>query len=276
MKNYFVLPYKRGSQAAKRIKEGIRAKMIRLVGSRWRPTARKLVINWGHTQPPLNIGVQVLNRPVAVVNAVNKAVALAQLYGANIAIPDFTTNVNEARQWFDTDPNTVVFCRTLLRSSGGKGIVIAKSAAELVNAPLFTKRVKKRDEYRVHVFQGAVIDVAHKRLKNGKATEENRNAYVRNHENGWIFAHQNVVCPDNVKEIAVKAVNALSLDFGAVDIGVNKAGEAFVFEVNTAPGLENQQTIQAYINAFNNYKKKEEEKDENARALFPQAQFRRR
>jgi D-alanine-D-alanine ligase-like ATP-grasp enzyme len=43
------------------------------------------------------------------------------------------------------------------------------------------------------------------------------------------------------------------LDFGAVDIGWNDDAGACVFEVNTAPGLENS-ALAAYVEAFNNYK----------------------
>ena len=110
------------------------------------------------------------------------------------------------------------------------------------------------------MFKNEVIDVVQKRLRNGVKDQEGRNEYIRNLANGWIFAHENVNCPDNVKQEALKAVAALELDFGAVDVVVDKEGKAYVLEVNTAPGLENQQTIQAYTNAFNNYKKKEEEK----------------
>lgn len=268
----FVLPYKAGSQAVKQIKTRIAAKTIKLAGSRWRPKPTRAVINWGHTAPPLDIGNKVLNRPQQVAAAVNKLQAFTILKEAGVQVPTFTNSQQVSASWFAEKAKTIVFCRTLLRSSGGKGIVIAKSAADLVYAPLYTERIRKKDEFRVHVFGDQVIDVAEKRLKRGKATEENRNAFVRNHENGWIFAHENVVCPENVKNEALKAVRALGLDFGAVDVGVDKNGVAYVFEVNTAPGLENQQTIAAYVQAFNNYKKKEEEKE----YVKPRAVFTRR
>ena len=256
----YVLPYKRGSRAVNNIKKGIGAKTIRLLRSRWKPNKNKIVINWGHTAPPINLGVNILNNPGYVAYAVNKLAALSHLLAKGVSVPDFTHDKNVVMGWLTEKKPHVVFCRTLLRSSGGKGIVIAKTPLDLVAAPLYTKRVKKVDEYRVHVFNNIVIDVVQKRLRNGLANQDNRNTYVRNMENGWIFAHQGVVCPENVKQEALKAVAALGLDFGAVDIGVDKKGVAYVFEVNTAPGLENNQTINAYVDAFNNYKKKEEEK----------------
>lgn len=257
---YFVLPYIQGSKAVKRIKAGIGAKSIKLVNSKWRPKPTRIVVNWGSSQPPIDLGTKLLNKPGNVGVATNKLHALICMRDNGVNVPVFTNRLEVAREWF-ADRKAVVFCRTLLRSSGGKGIVIATSADALVNAPLYTKRVRKADEFRVHVFKGEVIDVAQKRLRNGLANAENRNSYVRNHDNGWIFAHNNVVCPDEVKQECVKAVTALGLDFGAVDVVICKdTGRPVILEVNTAPGLENTQTITAYINSFNNYKKKEEEK----------------
>lgn len=259
---YFVLPYKRGSHAARVISRGIGAKQVRLVRSRWRPKLTRLLINWGHTNPPIDVGNQVLNKPEATALAVNKLAALRRMQEAGVRVPRFTDSKAEAAQWLAEKPDTVIFCRTMLRASGGRGIVIAKNNLDLVQAPLYTKRVKKQEEYRVHIFRGGVIDVAQKRLRRGFAGHADRNAYVRNFHNGWIHAHDNVVCPDSVKEISIQATQALGLDFGAVDVGLTAKGLPFVFEVNTAPGLENQQTINAYINAFNNYKLEEEQKNE--------------
>jgi glutathione synthase/RimK-type ligase-like ATP-grasp enzyme len=39
------------------------------------------------------------------------------------------------------------------------------------------------------------------------------------------------------------------LDFGGVDIGWNQRHGAAVFEVNTAPGIE-ETSLQAYVEAF--------------------------
>lgn len=254
MVKLFVLPYNRASKSAKVISRALNAKRIKLRNSRFTWNVKKLIINWGQTND-IGFGFYV-NHPSRVSAAVNKLNALTILKECGIKVPAFTSNVNEARQWFDANPDAVVFCRTLLRSSGGKGIVIAETADQLVRAPLYTKRIKKAEEYRIHVFDGEVIDVVKKKLRNGQAGRQGRNPYIRNHDNGWVFAHDNVECPDNVKQEAVKAVTALGLNFGAVDIGVTKKGLPFVFEVNTAPGIENDVTIKSYINAFNNYKNK--------------------
>ena len=58
-----------------------------------------------------------------------------------------------------------------------------------------------------------------------------------------------MVISDTLKEAAVKAVNSLGLDFGAVDICEDEEGNPYVFEVNTAPGIEGT-TVEKYHTAF--------------------------
>lgn len=250
----YILPYRRYSQSVQVLKDNLNIKSIKLEGSKWKPADNKIVINWGNSNPPVPIGNNVLNRPEAVLSATDKLTTLHVLYSWGIMCPEFTSDIEVARSWFDNNNKIVVFCRTKLRSSGGEGIVIAKSKDQLVPAPLYTKNVSKAAEYRVHVFKDKVIDVAQKKLRNGVKDQAGRNKYIRNVENGWIFAHENVVCPEEVQFEAVKAVAVLRLDFGAVDIAINKDGQPFVFEVNTAPGIENNKTIKAYVDEFTQYK----------------------
>lgn len=260
MKKMYVLPYRQGSSGARTIAKGLDAKQLKLQGSVWKPGGNKLVINWGNTDSPIQLGGQVLNTPSKVSQAVNKLDAFRKLEAAGVPVPKFTDSIHEAAKWFMAD-KVVVFCRTMLRASEGKGIIIAETAAELVPAPLYTLRVFKDKEYRIHVFKGQVIDIAQKKLRNGEKEREGRNRYVRSHNNGWVFAHEGVECSDAVRETAINAVKALELDFGAVDIAVTKKGKPYVFEVNTAPGLENQKTIDAYLHAIQQYKQEQEKQN---------------
>jgi glutathione synthase/RimK-type ligase-like ATP-grasp enzyme len=53
-----------------------------------------------------------------------------------------------------------------------------------------------------------------------------------------------------LQEAAIRTVEILGLDFGAVDIIWNKKQDRYyVLEVNTAPGLEGE-TVVRYANAF--------------------------
>ena len=144
-----------------------------------------------------------------------------------------------------------VLCRTLLRANSGRGIVVAKKPEELVDAPLYTRYTPKTKEFRVHTSaKFGIFDIQEKRKR--KESEKSEVPYIRNHDQGWVFCRENVACPDDVKLEAEKAVQALSLDFGAVDIGYHPTYGAFVYEVNTAPGLEGQ-TCESYSAFFKRF-----------------------
>ncbi|GAG47489.1 unnamed protein product, partial [marine sediment metagenome] len=73
---------------------------------------------------------------------------------------------------------------------------------------------------------------------------------IRNTDNGWVYCRGGVDAPEAVITAAVRAVDCLGLDFGAVDIGYNEHYDrCAVFEVNTAPGLEGT-TLDKYFEAF--------------------------
>jgi hypothetical protein len=116
------------------------------------------------------------------------------------------------------------------------------------NAPLYVKYLKKKYEFRVHVFCGEVIDYVEKKAKLDR-DPSTFNEYVRSHANGWMFCRDGVYHSDGVKAEAVKAVSALDLDFGAVDVIIHE-GLPYVLEVNTAPALEGT-TLERYAYAIN-------------------------
>lgn len=140
-----------------------------------------------------------------------------------------------------------MFCRTRLQSHSGGGIVIAESIDDLVNAPLYTKYIKKKKEFRVHVFNQEVIDIQEKRKSHDVANVDFR---IRNHASGFVFCRDNIVEPSDLRTVSIAAVTTLGLDFGAVDVIYNeKQDKCYALEVNTAPGLEGT-TLQSYINKF--------------------------
>ena len=148
-----------------------------------------------------------------------------------------------------SSPSTKVVCRHLLRSNSGRGIEIIDPGVDIPDAPLYTEYVKKASEWRVHVAFGNVIDVTRK-IKD--PTREVTNWQVRNHDNGFIFVRESGEPPcQSIITHALKAVDLLGLDFGAVDVIWNQHQErAYVLEVNTAPGLDGETTLNAYTKAI--------------------------
>jgi hypothetical protein len=122
------------------------------------------------------------------------------------------------------------------------------------DAPLFTKGVDNCGEYRVHVFNEEVILYQKKSRKvdaDGLVEiAEGETADVRNLASHWIYRTENLKPTPQIEELALASVEVLGLHFGAVDIIKDAEGDLFVLEVNTAPGLGNTKTIEAYINAF--------------------------
>jgi hypothetical protein len=118
----------------------------------------------------------------------------------------------------------------------------------------FTKKVQIVEEYRLHMFKGRSIRAGVKKLRDGFTVGRNASEWIRSYDGGWRIVYDGFESKKAMREIAAKAVEALGLDFGAVDVGKLADGTYIVLEVNRAPGLEGG-TVNAYVNAitaFNN------------------------
>lgn len=249
----YIYPYKLGSESAKALRAKLSAKLGRRIllvkpDGRFKPRRSDKVINWGSsTLPKWDFAKPDLNFPTQIALAANKLLTLTRLHEAEIPVPEFTTNREEAQQWL-ADSSTVVVRHTLTGHSG-QGIEIV-TEGEVPVAPLYTKYKKKRAEYRVHVFGGQVIDTVQKKKRNAEERPSNFSTFIRSHATGWVFCRDGITnCPTR-NATAMGAVTALSLDFGAVDIIYNEhENKYYVLEVNTAPGLEGT-TLDKYVEAI--------------------------
>ena len=241
-----VLPYKEGSESAKNLAVNLNAKLLKSnSNSRF---FKSPILNWGNSKRILASLGSVLNNPKRVRKAVNKLEAFKVFKACEVSIPDFTTDYEVAKCWIE-DENMVV-ARALLESHSGNGITLAKTIEELpIDSKVYVKYFPKMYEFRVHVFNGKVIDYVQKRKRDGLDESQGYNKYIRSHSNGWVFCRDNAMVKDHVKTLAVKAVNALRLDFGAADVAMMSNGKAVVLEVNTAPALQGT-TLEIYTNAI--------------------------
>lgn len=237
--------YNQGSKSAKALAEALGIKRLKREGAPIQ--IRGGLINWGCSAFQRKIVHDgVLNSPDCVAVATNKLKTFNALKGS-VAIPEFTESAEEAKKWLAGGVKVVE--RHKLTGHSGEGVRIVEQEQELQNAPLYVKYINKKEEYRLHVFRDRVFFIQRK-ARNKDIPDDKVNWQVRNHGNGFIFAHKDVDVPDAAKKEAITAIKELGLDFGAVDIIYNeKQNKYYVLEVNTACGLEGT-TLEKYVEVF--------------------------
>ncbi len=250
MNNTMLYPYKAGSASGRALAQALGIRRISHRNSTFRGNPRKTIINWGASRLPEEVGkCQVVNTADAVNRASDK---LKFFVNADCRKPAWFTDEDTALLHAVSTNDTIVV-RHVLNGNSGEGIELVEPGGVLPYAPLYTAYVPKKQEYRVHVFGGEVIDVQRKARRRDVA-DGDVNWKVRNHANGFIFARNAEALgeiPEDVLVQATQAVSSIGLDFGAADVVFNeRSGLAYVLEVNTSPGLEGS-TLDNYVNAFN-------------------------
>ena len=229
-----------------------------------------VIVNWGSgIALPSNLvrdNIEILNHPDAINKASNKISCLRILEAADVPSLEFATTRTGAEAFFTESSETKVYCRKQIRSHSGRGIVIAGSSSELVEAQLYTNRFLNDIEYRVHVFAGEVIDIQQKKKMSSERLAEkgitSTNTDVRNLMHGWSFTrtdirlkHEDGSFLTDLIAIPLQATEALGLTFAAIDLAYNSATqELVVIEVNTAAGQKVKTTTNFnYVNAIQKY-----------------------
>lgn len=218
------------------------------------------VVNWGSWQVPNFIPtegakIKTLNKSPSVKTCSLKS-TFFEAVGGTVRIPKFTTDLVKAMEW--VKEGRLVLGRKN-KGSGGTDIVFSDgSPSDFSSSQFWTVYKKKAAEYRVHVFRDSILLVQKKVLRstdeNGDPIDKtNVDFRIRNHDNGFIFQRNDFTPPEDALVQARKAVECVGLDFGAVDVIYNQSeGQAYVLEVNTAPGLEGS-TVDDYARAINSF-----------------------
>ena len=182
-------------------------------------------------------------------NLIDKCAQYRWFSANNIPCPEYTFSREDVLHWLAN--NHIVFCRTLTRASEGRGIVVAETVDQLVDAPVYTKYTKKKREFRVHIFKDRIVQVVEKRKRTGWSGS--RDTRIRNSNNGYVFCRDVSNIPDGLYELALKASRVTNSDFKGVDIGYNELmDQLFVIEVNSAPGIEGS-NVTDYVNTILSY-----------------------
>lgn len=111
----------------------------------------------------------------------------------------------------------------------------------------WVKKLELVKEFRVHSFQGKSIRAGIKSKR--EDFHGTLSPWVRSWDGGWRIKYDGVSSKKKHRELAHKAVAALGLQFGAVDIGQKADGSLVVLEVNRAPGISDGTTA-AYAAAI--------------------------
>lgn len=205
-----------------------------------------LVLRWGSTEsfPRLTSTVE-LNSLESVKNASNKLIMMEKLVEAGISTPliYFLTN----SQYLDLDAFRNEEGKFYVR--GGNQEIRYDDAIRPGDLYISKAVENKRREYRVHVFNGKVMEIYEK-----VPNEENESTRIckahncafqlRNKENCRLSLADQQACVD--------AVNALGLTFGGVDVLRDKDKNIFISEVNSSPAL-NSINIERYFEKIMEY-----------------------
>ena len=238
----------------------------------YKPTVKvpdgAIILNYGRSEWPIWAedaiarGCTFLNVPDAVANSVDKLKTLELLSTNNTPCLETTSSFEEAHSWLEEQQDVIV--RHILNGKQGKGVELVKhtsSIEALPHAPLYTKFYDKTHEFRVHVFNGKVIDYVQKKRMGSKKLEERGLEQVdelaRNHKRGWVFAHKDIIMDDTIKQLGIDTAKVLGLDYAGVDILAKVEDgvvlDAVVCESNSAPGMSSPTTFKAYTNAINSF-----------------------
>lgn len=180
-------------------------------------------INWGRRRANTTLNPD-------TTNCTNKRVMRELFASHDVPMPELL-NTQQAREL--VLDGTVIVGRPD-RHSKGRGFWLIETEAELDKALRGTRRkraathfmrfVEADREYRVHIFKGKSIRISEKSFF---IDDDGNKDYVT------VRPQHNI---GRARKAAKKAVKALGLDFGAVDI-LATDDECWVLEVNAAPGL---------------------------------------
>lgn len=208
-------------------------------------------INWGYARGR-NVRRRGINSPDAIARASNKRRALLALEEAGVPIPKLLTG--------DSPPDYPLVGRPD-RHRAGQGFYLCQDFndflwAEAHGATHYMQYIEGGREFRVHVAFGKSIKLAEK-IELVPTAIINR---PRNFHNGFVFNYpHNFNHKVTLRRVAIAAVEALGLDFGAVDV-IYKDRQFYVLEVNTAPALTSQSdTLERYVRAFKDNERRENE-----------------
>jgi len=237
-KHLSIYPWAMDSEPAERLRNAVSKrlgyKVMKLYGHKGNydvVSRGEAVVNWGRSDRPdwYKEGLHWLNHPDVIINSVDKLRSFECFKEAGVHHVPFSTEMEWARSW--ARKGAWIACRQDTKSYDGKGLVLAKTLNQIVDAPLYTRFIDGIAEFRAYVFRGKCIDLLKKFSEKGGA-----NPHIRTDANGWNYTYNFHAAPEGYEKPAIKAIKSCGLDFGGVDL-LWDGEEWWVLEVNTAPDI---------------------------------------
>lgn len=195
------------------------------------PKGTEYVFRWGYTGNIAN-GPKIVNKTAAILETCDKAKFRKKLADAGLA-PKTALDIKGFRneQFFPVIIRPAEHQRS-------EHLYVANDAWDIMDILpkvgrefYISQKIEKVKEFRVMVVSGRIVWMIEKLPKDKNAVswgcvQDGDFEYV-----GWDE------WPKNVVEVALKSFELSELDFGAIDIIVDKGGKAYTLEINTAPYL---------------------------------------
>lgn len=198
-----------------------------------------VIIRWGTRENIKANNSIIYNKAGVIANATNKLVSRQLFIKKGVNTPRLLNQV-------DDYVNGIIIARPLIHSKG-KNFVVLNNRQELENhwraGWYYSEFIDKVREFRVHVGHSKVLALMEKH------NPENGNiAWNRAVNSSKPFTRITQSQSDEqellpVLQEAIKAVNAIGLDMGGVDVILDSSGIAYILEVNTAPTLNSSPRV---------------------------------
>lgn len=204
-----------------------------------------LLIRWGSTESFSRLRARVeLNSLEAVKRTANKLAMIETLSQAGIVVPQFSNDSAQLASLADESGNVYIRSKAMVVRYGND----FNPATDLY----FTKPVvNKRREYRVHVFRNKILGIYEKvPLVEGAA---NRPKLFKSDTCKFVRCDPAISRVDRAaQELCIASVSALGLDIAGVDLIRDRDGNFTICEVNSSPGLNNN-NIERLKNEISNH-----------------------
>ena len=183
-----------------------------------------LLIRWGSQARTAYQARVVMNPANAIARATDKLGSLERMRDRGVVVPNYSTNPREL---------TAPFLGRAREHTRGQDIVLCLQQRDAGNCDYYIEYIPVAREYRVRVVGDECVRISEKVLRN----REDYVPWIRNYETGHVFVSPQSRLNRFQETLAVSAVQAHGLHFGAVDMVIGDDGVSYVLEVNTAPAL---------------------------------------